>query len=176
MPSGMRSRISRPVAAGESWPESPGPRRSLTMLTVTSMNANSATAAQHVKNALLKMWRSRVFKLQELFTQPRAFVPPKSRVCAGEDLPPNIGRGSVSHRFPIPCSIDAQRPFSVPSWPYSWLHPGKARLPRSEEHTSELQSPMYLVCRLLLEKKTDRHQLQRNYKKFTEIVNIYRRM
>src|ERR1017187_6863233 len=25
-------------------------------------------------------------------------------------------------------------------------------LPRSEEHTSELQSPMYLVCRLLLEK------------------------
>src|SRR5437763_4867038 len=28
-----------------------------------------------------------------------------------------------------------------------------ARLHRSEEHTSELQSPMYLVCRLLLEKK-----------------------
>src|SRR5437762_6947272 len=32
----------------------------------------------------------------------------------------------------------------------------RGRLPvqrRSEEHTSELQSPMYLVCRLLLEKK-----------------------
>src|SRR5437879_9120833 len=28
---------------------------------------------------------------------------------------------------------------------------------RSEEHTSELQSPMYLVCRLLLEKKNE-HQ------------------
>src|ERR1017187_10852907 len=27
------------------------------------------------------------------------------------------------------------------------------RTNRSEEHTSELQSPMYLVCRLLLEKK-----------------------
>src|SRR5437762_10740293 len=27
------------------------------------------------------------------------------------------------------------------------------QLRRSEEHTSELQSPMYLVCRLLLEKK-----------------------
>src|SRR5437763_7986052 len=27
------------------------------------------------------------------------------------------------------------------------------RIMRSEEHTSELQSPMYLVCRLLLEKK-----------------------
>src|SRR5436189_4735382 len=35
---------------------------------------------------------------------------------------------------------------------------------RSEEHTSELQSPMYLVCRLLLEKKksattTNTHEL-----------------
>src|SRR5208337_5652337 len=29
----------------------------------------------------------------------------------------------------------------------------EGRLWRSEEHTSELQSPMYLVCRLLLEKK-----------------------
>src|SRR5947209_13488430 len=28
-----------------------------------------------------------------------------------------------------------------------------ARAPRSEEHTSELQSRQYLVCRLLLEKK-----------------------
>src|ERR1017187_1310422 len=31
---------------------------------------------------------------------------------------------------------------------------GHLSIPRSEEHTSELQSPMYLVCRLLLEKKT----------------------
>src|SRR5437763_8503345 len=31
-----------------------------------------------------------------------------------------------------------------------------AAFPRSEEHTSELQSPMYLVCRLLLEKKKPR--------------------
>src|SRR5437762_10008029 len=29
---------------------------------------------------------------------------------------------------------------------------------RSEEHTSELQSPMYLVCRLLLEKKKKHKQ------------------
>src|SRR5437764_8984381 len=35
--------------------------------------------------------------------------------------------------------------------------------PRSEEHTSELQSPMYLVCRLLLEKKK-----KENAKKCTE--------
>src|SRR5690348_17952800 len=30
---------------------------------------------------------------------------------------------------------------------------GVARDQRSEEHTSELQSPVHLVCRLLLEKK-----------------------
>src|SRR5437762_10092003 len=32
---------------------------------------------------------------------------------------------------------------------------------RSEEHTSELQSPMYLVCRLLLEKKKKINSLSR---------------
>src|SRR5256885_10774176 len=31
--------------------------------------------------------------------------------------------------------------------------PGARKRPRSEEHTSELQSPCNLVCRLLLEKK-----------------------
>src|SRR5437764_10748456 len=36
---------------------------------------------------------------------------------------------------------------------------GKAIVPsRSEEHTSELQSPMYLVCRLLLEKKKKKNK------------------
>src|SRR3712207_9407820 len=34
-------------------------------------------------------------------------------------------------------------------WAYAW----KKLLDRSEEHTSELQSRQYLVCRLLLEKK-----------------------
>src|SRR5256885_4357115 len=32
---------------------------------------------------------------------------------------------------------------------------------RSEEHTSELQSPCNLVCRLLLEKKTTRYRVER---------------
>src|SRR5437762_9585891 len=32
----------------------------------------------------------------------------------------------------------------------------RKRTIRSEEHTSELQSPMYLVCRLLLEKKKNK--------------------
>src|SRR5690348_18053291 len=33
----------------------------------------------------------------------------------------------------------------------------EAKHPRSEEHTSELQSPVHLVCRLLLEKKKKTH-------------------
>src|SRR5258708_18690909 len=41
-----------------------------------------------------------------------------------------------------------------------------AGLPRSEEHTSELQSPDHLVCRLLLEKK----------KKYRKIKNILERV
>src|SRR5690348_18219455 len=32
---------------------------------------------------------------------------------------------------------------------------GAAKMSRSEEHTSELQSPVHLVCRLLLEKKNN---------------------
>src|SRR3712207_8106418 len=35
---------------------------------------------------------------------------------------------------------------------------GGVATPRSEEHTSELQSRQYLVCRLLLEKKTQSSQ------------------
>src|SRR5689334_23754382 len=50
------------------------------------------------------------------------------------------------------------------SWPTDvvWTPPGCARCsasrrrgPRSEEHTSELQSQFHLVCRLLLEKKNN---------------------
>src|SRR5437762_6715125 len=33
------------------------------------------------------------------------------------------------------------------------------RMRAKEEHTSELQSPMYLVCRLLLEKKKYKHNM-----------------
>src|SRR2546422_4032594 len=35
--------------------------------------------------------------------------------------------------------------------------PGQFTNPRSEEHTSELQSRLHLVCRLLLEKKKKAH-------------------
>src|SRR2546425_5498057 len=40
---------------------------------------------------------------------------------------------------------------------YRAKHPAVAKIKRSEEHTSELQSLAYLVCRLLLEKKKTIH-------------------
>src|SRR5256885_7755182 len=45
---------------------------------------------------------------------------------------------------------------------------------RSEEHTSELQSPCNLVCRLLLEKKKKKNNTNTHlYKKHKEIILIY---
>src|SRR2546430_5476133 len=41
------------------------------------------------------------------------------------------------------------------------LHGSPRRCPRSEEHTSELQSQSNLVCRLLLEKKKTFHNIAR---------------
>src|SRR5437763_2476970 len=42
-------------------------------------------------------------------------------------------------------------------------HGSKIGDTRSEEHTSELQSPMYLVCRLLLEKKKKKKKTDKEY-------------
>src|SRR5260370_26531503 len=47
--------------------------------------------------------------------------------------------------------------------PYIFESPGSSPVEyvrRSEEHTSELQSHLNLVCRLLLEKKTSFHKLK----------------
>src|SRR3712207_7633178 len=53
------------------------------------------------------------------------------------------GRGYYDELLPgILAEVDPTRSY-LPSSPFS---------PRSEEHTSELQSRQYLVCRLLLEK------------------------
>src|SRR5688500_20077104 len=53
---------------------------------------------------------------------------------------------------------------SVPSRvepPAPKVHEKKRGLSRSEEHTSELQSPCNLVCRLLLEKKNKENKHKR---------------
>src|SRR5437762_9076727 len=60
------------------------------------------------------------------------------------------------HSFPTRRSSDLNvRRSGVQRWSGGGLvlRPGPHGRRRSEEHTSELQSPMYLVCRLLLEKK-----------------------
>src|SRR5256885_4927253 len=64
----------------------------------------------------------------------------RSRLRAEEPLrqPPD----PVHHALP---ELDPE-PLRLPT-------PQLPQLPRSEEHTSELQSPCNLVCRLLLEKK-----------------------
>src|SRR5207244_10833174 len=48
----------------------------------------------------------------------------------------------------IVCGVTSRAPHSPSTHTISVVD-----LPRSEEHTSELQSPDHLVCRLLLEKK-----------------------
>src|SRR5690348_17558728 len=51
-------------------------------------------------------------------------------------------------------TIEGLQQVKAEDLPKMQLHPEEPLNPqRSEEHTSELQSPVHLVCRLLLEKK-----------------------
>src|SRR5215211_8054589 len=54
--------------------------------------------------------------------------------------------------------------FRNPGLDHTICQPAKLLLPRSEEHTSELQSHSDLVCRLLLEKKKKTYK-KNNHKK-----------
>src|SRR5690348_17484496 len=60
-------------------------------------------------------------------------------------------RAAASRRSVAPSMSPTSRRCAVGST----RHPGSSAVStsRSEEHTSELQSPVHLVCRLLLEKK-----------------------
>src|SRR2546425_7059338 len=50
----------------------------------------------------------------------------------------------------------------------------RGRLPRSEEHTSELQSLAYLVCRLLLEKKKKKNAKDTTLKQLADASSTTR--
>src|SRR5690348_18164184 len=81
--------------------------------------------------------RSTLFPYTTLFRSPTS-----SRGCATPPRSPPSGTRWRPHTtFPSPCP--RTRRF--------------AQTARSEEHTSELQSPVHLVCRLLLEKKKKTH-------------------
>src|SRR2546425_7635122 len=71
---------------------------------------------------------------------------------------PEIRLTSVVLPAPLePISASTSRSLTVKStWSTAWVSPKyltRFFVTRSEEHTSELQSLAYLVCRLLLEKK-----------------------
>src|SRR5574337_510967 len=87
-------------------------------------------------------------------------------------LPPPVSLGSQSHHEKPPevtCTSRGNPGFPAltrerPRETFFNTSPGQSPLPwlgsndalRSEEHTSELQSPLKLVCRLLLEKKKNK--------------------
>src|SRR3712207_8188386 len=82
--------------------------------------------------------RSTLFPYTTLFRSPVS--PPSGRPRDGDGRPRlRCRRGSIE--------APARRSHQIR------LRAAEKRQPRSEEHTSELQSCQYLVCRLLLEKK-----------------------
>src|SRR3712207_8799396 len=88
--------------------------------------------------------RSTLFPYTTLFRSgPRELEGDERPRCSSADV----------HRCADQPLCEAQRPLdrAAPS--------GCHRTGRSEEHTSELQSRQYLVCRLLLEKKTSRYSI-----------------
>src|SRR5437764_5818213 len=91
---------------------------------------------------------STLFPYTTLFRSPGAVsAKPSSKPCSG--WAPGIPSSSYARaRSSGVCAHGSLTHFEC------------VREPRSEEHTSELQSPMYLVCRLLLEKKKEHHILR----------------
>src|SRR3712207_7138258 len=62
--------------------------------------------------------------------------------------------GTAADEAPEPVRLDVGVDAYVPG---DYVPYEAAKIDRSEEHTSELQSRQYLVCRLLLEKKKKQH-------------------
>src|SRR3712207_7613811 len=85
--------------------------------------------------------RSTLFPYTTLFRSEPPHFQPSPRAFLTSDLP--------SHSEPPPGPERDSSP--APEHTAGFSHP-QALLLRSEEHTSELQSRQYLVCRLLLEK------------------------
>src|SRR3712207_8359791 len=86
--------------------------------------------------------RSTLFPYTTLFRSA-----PSRATPAGGTAPSRAARRSTAGRP----GAAASRPTTARRG--SGSPPAAAASPRSEEHTSELQSRQYLVCRLLLEKK-----------------------
>src|SRR5690606_40265038 len=74
-------------------------------------------------------------------------------------FPPERYRAFLAEQVQSTPKADA---FDFAISPNANQHPFPKTITRSEEHTSELQSRENLVCRLLLEKKKKKSQLQIN--------------
>src|SRR3712207_7791197 len=95
--------------------------------------------------------RSTLFPYTTLFrSRPAAGTPRAGRAPGPSAAARRGGRGGATG----PCPSTPRR--GGPRRRTSPRRRGGASA-RSEEHTSELQSRQYLVCRLLLEKKKDKH-------------------
>src|SRR5437879_8416666 len=73
-----------------------------------------------------------------------------NHIALAGGIVPALERAHHNRRGSQPIEIDVR---TLAEMQLAAEHGAEALLLRSEEHTSELQSPMYLVCRLLLEKK-----------------------
>src|SRR5258708_29054573 len=67
-------------------------------------------------------------------------------------------------------SVRSGRPLSWPPPPSRMCCSARVISERSEEHTSELQSPDHLVCRLLLEKKKKKTKTYK-YNTYSHVLN-----
>src|SRR5258708_11230100 len=67
--------------------------------------------------------------------------------------PVKLSLDSLSALYSMQLSISVFQPGGIRALSCRLLGPSSPAPARSEEHTSELQSPDHLVCRLLLEKK-----------------------
>src|SRR5438105_5655795 len=71
-----------------------------------------------------------------------------------------------SKRASVPARIESFSPASLPTTRISrptFARSGLRGISRSEEHTSELQSRVDLVCRLLLEKKKEKKKTRQTH-------------
>src|SRR5256885_8707627 len=78
--------------------------------------------------------------------------PPRSTLFPYTTLFRSLQRADEDHHYPLRHSTD-KRAAPIQLCHCKVLVSHQAQQRRSEEHTSELQSPCNLVCRLLLEKK-----------------------
>src|SRR6266581_622963 len=104
------------------------------------------------------------------------------RRCGGPNSSPSRPIRRAASSRSTPCSArsgvgKATRPGSCSSNKRSRCAArSRARSSRSEEHTSELQSPVHLVCRLLLEKKKKKKKQTISEKKKNQYKNIKKKI